>query len=332
MTRRLRHVWFLMCPGAELLDLAGPWAVLGYANEILGQRLYITQLIAPGGGDIRTRHGLTLNGARSLGRTSALRPPETLVVAGGTLPESLSASEARVVRWLRGHHRGVARLISICTGAFVLGAAGLLDGRRATTHWRFVDLLAQRFPKVQIANRDLFVRDGRIWTSAGITAGIDLMLAMVEEDHGHAVAISVAKALVLFLRRSGGQAQFSHILKRQEQETTRLRELPALILEHLDRPLSVEQLAAQLGMSSRSLSRWCERELGESPAALVRRMRLEEARRLLEQTSLPLKDIASRTLIGDSSTLWRVFTRHLGVTPARYRARFTSVSGLRAKC
>jgi transcriptional regulator GlxA family with amidase domain len=331
MTGRVRQVWFVMCPGAELLDLAGPWAVLGYANELMRRRLYITQLITPSGKEIRTRHGLTLNGARSLARSSARGTPDTLVIAGGTLPESPSASEARLVRWLRGNHRNIARVISICSGAFILGEAGLLDGRRATTHWYFVDLLAQRFPKVQIANDQLFVRDGRIWTSAGITAGIDLMLAMVEEDHGHAVAISVAKALVLFLRRSGGQAQFSHMLKRQERETTRLRELPTLILEHLDRPLSVEQLAAGVGMSPRSLSRWCERELGESPAALVRRVRLEEAQRLLEQTSLPLKDIAARTLIGDSSTLWRVFTRHLGVTPADYRARFTSRSDLRKK-
>jgi transcriptional regulator GlxA family with amidase domain len=331
MTRRVRQVRFVISPGAELLDLAGPWAVLGYANELIGQQLYVTELISPGGRNIRTRHGLTLNGARTLGPAAARGTADTLVIAGGSATERLPASEARVVRWLRRHHRDFARVISICTGAFVLGEAGLLDGRRATTHWHYVDRLAQRFPKVQIANDALFVRDGRIWTSAGITAGIDLMLAMVEEDHGHAVAISAAKALVLFLRRSGGQGQFSHVLKRQERETTRLRDLPALILEHLDRPLLVEELAAQLGMSSRSLSRWCERELGESPAALVRRMRLEEARRLLEQTSLPLKDIAARTLIGDSSTLWRVFTRHLGVTPADYRARFTSRSDLRKK-
>jgi transcriptional regulator GlxA family with amidase domain len=149
-----------------------------------------------------------------------------------------------------------------------------------------------------------------------------LTLALVEEDLGYAAAISVAKALVLFLRRSGGQAQFSHVLQRQEREPTRLRDLLAFILEHINESLSVDLLARKVGMSPRTLSRWCACEFGESPAALVRRLRLEEARRLLEQTSLPLKDVASRTRIGDESTLWRLFIRHLGVTPADYRTRF----------
>jgi transcriptional regulator GlxA family with amidase domain len=149
-----------------------------------------------------------------------------------------------------------------------------------------------------------------------------LTLALVEEDLGYAAAISVAKALVLFLRRSGGQAQFSHVLQRQERETTRLRDLSAFILEHIDESLSVDLRARKVGMSPRTLSRWCARDFGESAAALVRRLRLEEARRLLEQTSLPLKDVASRTRIGDESTLWRLFIRHLGVTPADYRTRF----------
>jgi len=197
-----------------------------------------------------------------------------------------------------------------------------LDGRRATTHWQYVDVLRQRFPKVRVVDDDIFLRDGRVWTSAGITAGIDLMLALVEEDHGHAVAMAVAKNLVLFLRRSGRQAQFSQMLKRQEDEPTRLRDLSAFIFEHLNQPLSLERLARNVGMSVRTLTRCCRQELGESPAALVRRARIEEAQRLLEQTSLPLKDIAVRTHLGDASTLWRTFTRYLGITPADYRARF----------
>lgn len=324
MTRRVRTVWFVVFPGSELLDLAGPWSVLGYANEVIGRPVYTTHLVAAHGGDVRTRHGVALSGTRSLAHTAALGVPDTLVVAGGAPTSSVPLSEVRVARWLRRHHRDIARVVSICTGAFVLGEAGLLDGRRATTHWQYVDALRQRFPKVQIADESIFVRDGRIWTSAGITAGIDLMLALVEEDHGHGVAMSVAKGLVLFLRRSGRQAQFSYVLKRQEREPARLRDLATFILERLDEPLSVERLAQEVGMSPRTLTRWCERELGDSPAALVRRLRLEEAQRLLEQTSLPLKAIASRVLIGDASTLWRVFTRHLGVTPAQYRARFTS--------
>jgi transcriptional regulator GlxA family with amidase domain len=307
-----------------MLDLAGPWAVLGYANEVVGRQVYAAHLFAPQSGDVRTRHRLTLSGARSLPRTAAFEPPDTLVVAGGSPTEALPAAEAIVVRWLRRHHRAIGRLVSICTGAFVFAEAGLLDGRRATTHWQCVDALGRRFPKVHVTDEHIFLRDGRIWTSAGIAAGIDLMLALVEEDHGHAVAMSVSKSLVLFLRRSGRQAQFSEALKRQEQEPARLRDLSVFILEHLDESLPVERLAREARMSSRTLTRWCEREFGEPPAALVRRLRLEEARRLLEETALPLKDIASRTCIGDESTLWRIFTRHLGVTAADYRARFTS--------
>jgi transcriptional regulator GlxA family with amidase domain len=322
--RRTRHVWFVTFPGAELLDLSGPWAVLGYANEVIGRSAYTAHLVAPLEGNIRTRHGLSLDGAKPLHRMSAAGPPDMMVVAGGSVAGSLPPSESRLVRWLRERHRDIPRLISICTGAFVLAEAGLLDRRRATTHWQHVDVLRRRFPKARVVDEGIFLRDGRIWTSAGITAGIDLMLAIVEEDHGHMVAMTIAKNLLLFLRRSGRQAQFSQLLRRQEREPSRLRDALAYVLEHLDEPLSVERLARGLGMSTRTLTRWSERELGESPAALVRRVRIEEARRLLEQTALPLKDIAHRTSIGDASTLWRVFKRHLGITPAEYRTRFSS--------
>jgi transcriptional regulator GlxA family with amidase domain len=322
MKRRARQVWFLLFPGSELLDLSGPWAVLGYANEVMGREAYTSYLVTPLGREVRTRHGLELRAARSLGDVADISAPDIVVVAGGAIAGKLPPSEARAVRWLRQRHRSIPTLVSICTGAFVLAEAGLLDGRRATTHWQYVDVLRQRFPKVRVVDDDIFLRDGRVWTSAGITAGIDLMLALVEEDHGHAVAMAVAKNLVLFLRRSGRQAQFSQMLKRQEDEPTRLRDLSAFIFEHLNQPLSLERLARNVGMSVRTLTRCCRRELGESPAALVRRARIEEAQRLLEQTSLPLKDIAVRTHLGDASTLWRTFTRYLGITPADYRARF----------
>ena len=331
MRRRVRQVWFVTFPDSELLDLSGPWAVLGYANEISGRPVYATHLVAPTGGGVRTRHGLVLSGARSLDEMMAHDVPDTLVIAGSAAMDGLPRSERRFVGWLRDHHREIHRIVSVCTGSFVLGEAGLLDGRRATTHWRYRDALRLRFPKARVADDDIFLCDGRIWTSAGITAGIDLMLALVEEDHGHALAMSVAKCLLLFLRRSGTQAQFSQVLAQQEREPARLRDLSAFVLGHLDEDLSVERLAREAGMSARTLSRWCERELGESPAALVRRLRLEESQRLLEQTSLPLKAIAARTLIGDASTLWRVFVRRLGVTPAEYRARFAASSGGRAR-
>jgi transcriptional regulator GlxA family with amidase domain len=323
MAKAARRCWFAVCPSFELLDLSGPWSVLGHANEVLGREAYALELVSPLGGDVPSRQGLALSRARHLARHAGqVGVPDTLLVAGGAPFAELPRSEERLVRWLREHHRGIRRLVSICTGAFLLAEAGLLDGRRATTHWRYAGDLRRRFPEARVIDEDIFTTDGRVWTSAGITAGIDLTLALVEADHGHAVAMAVAKELLLFLRRSGGQAQFSEALKRQEREPPRLRDLSAFVLEHLDEALPVERLAARLGMSPRTLARWCGEQLHESPAALVRRLRLDEARRLLERTSLPLKDIATRTGIGDTTTLWRVFTQHLGVTPATYRERF----------
>ncbi|KYF58994.1 hypothetical protein BE08_31155 [Sorangium cellulosum] len=327
MAREARSVWFFGFPNSELLDLCGPWEVLGHANEVLGWRAYALELVTPLGGEVRTRHGLVVGGARPL---RAGGYPEVAFVAGGSPFLPLPPSEARLVRWLRRHHGRVPAIVSICTGAFVLGEAGLLAGRRVTTHWRFLDDLRARFPDARVVDDGIFVRDGSLWTSAGITSGVDLTLALVEEDHGHRVAMAVAKDLVLFLRRSGHQAQFSPMLRRQESEPARLRDLSSFVLEHIDEPLPVERVARAAGMSPRSLARWCRAELGESPAELVRRHRVEEARRLLEGTALSLKEIAARTGLGDASTLWRVFSRRLGVTPAAYRERFASNTATRA--
>lgn len=316
-------MWFAISPGAEVLDLTGPWAVLGHTNDVVGREVYRLELVAPGGGEVRTRHGLALAGARSLVQASRSGLPDLFVVAGGST-SGQSPQQAALVRWLRAKHQRIPRVVSICTGAFVLAEAGILNGRRATTHWRFLEELRARFPKVRAVNGDIFIRDGRYWTSAGITAGIDLTLALVEEDHGHAVASAVAKNLLLFLRRSGNQAQFSQPLQRQAREPPRLRNLSAFVLEHLDEPLPVERLAAGLGLSPRTFSRWCRNELQESPAAIVRRFRLDEAQRLLSETDLPLKDLAGRVGLGDASTLWRLFAKHLGITPADYRARFAA--------
>lgn len=205
----------------------------------------------------------------------------------------------------------------------------MLDGQRATTHWLALSELARRHPAVQVVDEGIFVKSGKIWTSAGLTAGVDLTLALVEEHHGHAVAMEVAKRLVLFLRRSGKQAQFSSSLQRQEKEPAHLSsqsDIGAFVLEHLNEPLPVARIAAGIGMSTRTLSRWCREHLRESPAEVVRRLRIEEAQRLLVETTLPLKDITARTGLGDASTLWRAFTQQLGITPAVYRERFSSLA------
>ena len=322
MRRKAQRVWFLVVPGSELLDIAGPWEVFGHTNDVLGRVAYEVELVGPAGPVVQTRHGLVVGGVRPLPRSGRL--PDVVVVAGGSPLSPLPVAEASLVAWLRKHRSRIGTLLSICTGAFVLGEAGVLDGHRATTHWRFLKELKLRFPAAHVVDEAIFTREGGLWTSAGITAGIDLTLALVEADHGHAVAIAVAKKLVLFLRRSGSQAQFSAALRRQEQEPAKLRDISAFVLEHLDQALPVERIAKGTGMSARTLSRWCREHLDESPAEVVRRLRIDEARRLLEETTLPIKDITARTGLGDASTMWRVFTQQLGVTPAAYRERFAS--------
>jgi transcriptional regulator GlxA family with amidase domain len=319
-----KTVWFLVVPRTGMLNIAGPWEVLGHANDVLGRIAYRLEIYGPGAPAAETRHGLVVAGIRPLPRTGA-RLPDVAIVAGAPV-RPMPEVDARLVPWLRRFHARIPTIVSICTGAFALGAAGLLDRRRATTHWMYLDELRARFPAARVVDEGIFVKDGRIWTSAGITTGIDLLLSMVEDDHGHDVAMAVARRLVLFLRRSGHQAQFSAALRRQEKEPPRLRDVSAFVIEHIDEALPVERIAAGACMSPRTLSRWCREHLGESPAEMVRRLRIEEARRLLEETSLPLKEITARTGLGDPSTLWRVFTRRLGVTPAAYRERFAAAA------
>jgi len=321
MSSRPKRVWFLVVPRTGLLNIAGPWEVFNHTNDVLGRVAYQTELFGPRSPTLSTGHHLIVGGVRRLSRNPA-RLPDIAIVSGA--PRRRPAAEQQaVVAWVRRHQARLPTLVSICTGAFLLGAAGVLDGRRATTHWMYLDELRARFPAAQVVDQGVFVEDRGVWTSAGITAGIDLALALVEGDHGHEVAMAVARRLVLFLRRSGNQAQFSET-PRPEEETPRLKDVSAFVLAHLAEALPVQRLARGVGMSQRSLSRWCREHLDQSPAELVRRLRLDEARRLLEQTTLPLKEITARTGMGDASTLWRVFTQHLGVTPAAYRERFAA--------
>jgi transcriptional regulator GlxA family with amidase domain len=323
VARGTKRVWFLVVPRTGLLDIAGPWEVLGHANDLLGRRAYDLTLIGTGAPAAETRHGLVVSGLRPLPAAARARLPDVAIVAGAPV-DPLPGEQARLVSWLRRFHTRIPTVVSICTGAFVLGAAGILDGRRATTHWLYLDELRTRFPAARVVDDGIFVTDRGVWTSAGVTAGIDLTLALVEQDHGRGLAMAVARRLVLFLRRSGNQAQFSAALRRQESEPPELRDISAFVLDHIDEPLPVERIAAAAGMSPRTLTRWCRERLDESPAALVRRLRIDEARRLLEETSLSLKEVTARTGLGDASTMWRVFTQRLGVTPAAYRQRFAA--------
>jgi transcriptional regulator GlxA family with amidase domain len=246
---------------------------------------------------------------------------DTLVVAGGegTRPHR---RDVRLVRWIARAARRARRVASVCTGAFLLAEAGLLDGRRATTHWAMCDALARRFPAVRVERDPIFVRDGHVFTSAGITAGIDLALQLVEEDCGRDIALTVARWLVMFLRRPGGQSQFSAQLSAQLAERDGLRDVQGWIAEHPEAELTVPALARRAHMSPRNFARAFRRETGVTPAAYVEAQRVEAARRLLETTAGNVAEVAAACGFARPETMHRAFRRVLGVAPAQYRRHF----------
>lgn len=321
--KRQKSVWILVPPGSGLLNLCGAWEVFSHANDVLQRAAYALALLGPTTPQIQTGHGLVIGNVEPLPNTPS-NDVDVVIVAGGSAFAPATNADLEIARWLEHNQRRLRTIVSICAGAFTLGHAGLLDGRRATTHWMALDRLRKAFPGAKVVDDGIYVQDGRVWTSAGITAGIDLCLALVERDFDHRVAMQVAQRLVLFLRRSGNQAQFSAALERQTKATGSLRELTAYIIDHIGEDLRVESLAQALGTSPRTLSRQCKAEFGESPAELVRRLRVEEAARQLSATDLPLKAVAAQSGLGDASTLWRVFDSEYGITPDEYRQRFSS--------
>ena len=244
-----------------------------------------------------------------------------MLIAGGDGHEALMHDQ-RLLAWLRRIAPRVRRFGSVCTGAFVLAAAGLLDGRRATTHWRQCDRLAREYPKITVEPDSLHVKDGATYTSAGVTAGMDLALALLEEDCGRRIALATAREMVLFLKRPGGQSQFSTHLEAQTTQTDSLRDLQDWVLNNLSEILTVETLAGRAAMSPRNFARVFTREAGATPAKFVERARLDAARRALEETSRPLTDISRECGFGHTETMRRIFIRHLNVAPHDYRRRF----------
>jgi transcriptional regulator GlxA family with amidase domain len=253
--------------------------------------------------------------------TVDLPPLDTLIIAGGP-GVKVAAAEGKFVSWVRARAETARRTASVCTGAYLLAATGMLDGRRAATHWSFCDDLARSFPAVRVESDPIFVRDGSVWTSAGVTAGIDLALALVEEDVGRNVALAVARYLVVFLKRPGGQAQFSAALSLQSGEEP-FGQLHAWINANLSRDLSLPVLASQAAMSERSFSRRYVEATGLTPARAVDRLRVEAARRLLSDTKVPIKRIARQCGFGTEETMRRSFLRLLSASPQDYRARFS---------
>ena len=313
-TRRIAIVAF---PGVQALDVIGPLEVFDTAGRF-ADRPYRAEVVA-GQSALRTSSGLELAPHRNF---SAVRGPiDTLLVAGAVDIRAAQRDE-ELIRFLQRAAPRSRRVAGVCTGAFLLARAGILDGRRATTHWAACRALGRRFPSVTVEEDPIFVRDGDVWTSAGATSGMDLALALVEEDLGSAVALETARWLVLFLKRPGGQAQFSAALATQLAEPQPLREVQAYIADHPDADLSVAALAARVHMSMRTFARAFRRETGVTPAAYVETARLERARQELEAGVAPVEAIAVRCGFGTPETMRRAFRRRLGVSPSDYRGRF----------
>ncbi|MBO1416584.1 GlxA family transcriptional regulator [Streptomyces sp. FH025] len=323
---RLPHLVVIpVFAGVNALDVTGPAEIFALAGRLLapGRPGYEVRLCAERSGPVETFSGVPLLVGATL--DEARVRPDTVLVPGrvelgphGPVPQV----DRAVVAWLRGVGPRAGRVASVCAGAHVTAAAGLLDGHRATTHWATAERLAADHPAVEVDPDPVFIRSGRMWTSAGLSTSMDLTLALVAEDHGDDLALEIARIMVMYLQRPGGQSQFSVPLAHLAGGRSDLRSLRRWIGEHLDADLSVPALAARLAMSERHFARVFRAETGTTPGAYVEELRLEAARRLLERTGHPLPGVARACGFGSVETLHRVFREHLGATPGEYRRRF----------
>ena len=321
------QVSMLVYPGIQILDVTGPLEVFARSSRWLqdhhqqyDSEPYTVELIADQPGAVRSSCGLELIAHRTY---REVKKTDTLLVAGGIGYREVMTNE-NIIAWLTNIQPNVHRLGSVCTGAMLLARAGLLNNHRATTHWAYSRQLAEAGINIELDADSIYVCDQGIYTSAGVTAGMDMALAMVAEDWGEQVALAVARELVLFFKRPGGQAQFSRQLQAQQAESGRLRQLQIWLLDHIDADLTVSELASRAAMSPRNFARRFAAEVGQTPAAYVQQIRIEAARHRLETTDISVSTIASLCGFGTAETMRRAFTRKLGVSPRDYRARFSN--------
>jgi transcriptional regulator GlxA family with amidase domain len=320
---------FVAAPGVEILDLVGPLQVFARASEMHART-------NPDSSPIYSVEVVSISSSRSVIANCGLRITahgtfrevrgkiDTLLVAGGNAIEQ-NEIRPEAVRWLKRISDKIRRIGSVCTGAMLLARAGLLDGRRATTHWNWCKTLIKRAPRANVDPDPIFIRDENVYTSAGVTAGMDLALALVEEDHGSHLALQVARNLVLYLRRPGGQSQFSTALSLQLTDRKPLRELEAWVLDNLHKPLTVPMLAERVAMSPRNFARVFTKEMKTTPAKFVERLRVEAARRRLEESQNSMETIAAECGFGNVNSMRNVFQRTLKIAPGHYRRHFRHV-------
>jgi transcriptional regulator GlxA family with amidase domain len=321
-----RRVLLIAAAGTQILDVVGPFQIFTRAAELQLRRHprspvpYSVEVITSSAVPLLvTNCGLRIMAHQSFRRVRG--EIDTLLVTGGSAIEN-GQTGMELVRWIRRAAGRVRRVGSVCTGAILLARAGLLDGRKATTHWKWCEKLARQYPNIDVDPDPIFIRDGNVYTSAGVTAGMDLALALVEEDHGSQLALEVARDLVLYLRRPGGQSQFSAALSMQLSDREPLRELTTWMLDNLKMPLNVQQLAQHVAMSPRNFARTFTKEMSVTPAKYVERLRVEVARRRLEESQHSLKRVAAECGFGSVHSMRTVFQRALKIAPGQYRQRF----------
>jgi transcriptional regulator GlxA family with amidase domain len=316
MVSDCRSVWMVVFPGFELLDMSGPLCALNLATGTKGAS-YLTQVVSARGGSVASCSGVPIHTLKA----SPGKLLDTLLIVGGPADRAFE-DDIETVALIRDLAPRARRVASVCTGAFLLASAGLLDGRVATTHWRYATELQRRFPKVRVSADKLFVKDGSVWTSAGITSGIDLTLALIEDDFGTDVAKAVAREMLVYHRRSGGQSQFSTLLE-LEPPSDRVRDALKFAREHLHEPLPVERMAGAARVSARQFARLFLKETGDTPARVVERLRAEVALPRVQEGHEPIEVIARNVGFGDKERMRRAFLRIYGQPPRALRRATT---------
>ncbi len=323
----LRPVGIFFYDNCQIVDATGPAAVFGAANVELktagSSARYAVSTASVRAGRVDTSCGVAV-----VADIGVDRPPpayDTLIVAGGKGVHAV-LQNPEVVGWIAKAAGKARRVVSVCTGAFLLAEAGILDGKRAVTHWYHCDALAERYPRVRVETDPIFVRDGNVFTSAGVTAGMDLALSLVEMDHGRDIALTAARDMVMFMKRPGGQAQYSAHLAEQAAAEGAMRDLQLWLLENLDEDINVEAMAAKANMSVRTFNRRFKAETGRTPARWVAECRVDAARRLLQESPLPVKAVAARCGFGAEERMRRAFHRAICISPDDYRHRFSTLT------
>ncbi|MGY4495162.1 GlxA family transcriptional regulator [Pseudomonas sp. TE3610] len=315
----MKDVAIVLYPDFLLLDMAGPVEVFSIANRYLAPcQHYRIATYATAHRSVRASSGITVHADHLI--EDANQPIDLLLVPGG--PGAYNEQHPALIDWLKQAAQHLPSYGSICTGAFILGHAGLLDDHRVTTHWHYTDRLIKAFPKAQVGTEDIYIHDRKLLSSGGVTAGIDLALSVVASDHGRKVALDVAKVLLVIMRRQGDQAQFSPLMAEVAAQDSPVTRVQHHILEHLDQPLSIDALAEVAAMSPRNLSRLFARDVGITPMAFIQNARIDRARNLLESTELPLKTVAFKSGFGSVRHMRLLFSERIGRTPAQYREQF----------